>query len=86
MLSAAYSPDGKSIVTAEVPMAEMLTYGVDLTSMTQGRASFHMEFSHYEEVPRPVQEKWFEAQVALAEDFPDFLTLRAYDVLLARGD
>ena len=38
-------------------MAEMLNYAPALRSMTQGRASFHMEFSHYEEVPRPVQEK-----------------------------
>ena len=38
-------------------MAEMLNYEPALRSMTQGRSSFHMEFSHYEEVPRPVQEK-----------------------------
>jgi elongation factor G len=34
---------GKTVVKAEVPMAEMLTYGADLTSMTQGRGSFNME-------------------------------------------
>jgi elongation factor G len=45
------------VVTAAVPLAEMLTYAPALTAMTQGRASFHMEFSHYEEAPRPVQEK-----------------------------
>ncbi|HLK33913.1 MAG TPA: elongation factor G, partial [Terriglobales bacterium] len=38
---------GKTIVKAQVPMAEMLTYGADLTSMTQGRGSFNMEMSHY---------------------------------------
>jgi elongation factor G len=48
---------GKTIVKAEVPMAEMLTYGADLTSMTQGRGSFNMEMSHYDFVPAVNQEK-----------------------------
>jgi elongation factor G len=39
------------IVRAQVPMAEMLNYQNDLTSMTQGRASFSMEFDHYDFVP-----------------------------------
>jgi elongation factor G len=39
------------IIRAQVPMAEMLTYQSDLTSMTQGRASFSMEFDHYDYVP-----------------------------------
>ena len=38
-------------IRAQVPMAEMLTYQNDLISMTQGRASFHMEFDHYDFVP-----------------------------------
>jgi elongation factor G len=38
-------------------MSEMLTYGSTLRSITQGRGSFHMEFSHYEEVPRNLQDK-----------------------------
>jgi elongation factor G len=42
---------------ARVPLAEMLTYGSTLRSITQGRGSFHMQFSHYEEVPRNLQEK-----------------------------
>lgn len=42
---------------ARVPLAEMLTYGSTLRSITQGRGSFHMEYSHYEEVPRNLQEK-----------------------------
>jgi elongation factor G len=46
-----------TIVKAEVPMAEMLTYGADLTSMTQGRGSFAMEMSHYDIVPALQQEK-----------------------------
>ncbi len=44
-------------VKARVPMSEMLTYGSTLRSITQGRGSFHMEFNHYEEVPRNLQEK-----------------------------
>jgi len=48
---------GKTIIKAEVPMAEMLTYGVDLTSMTQGRGSFNMEMDHYDVVPAQLQEK-----------------------------
>src|SRR5437588_3945936 len=48
---------GNTIVKAEVPMAEMLTYGVDLTAMTQGRGSFHMEMAHYDVVPGTIQEK-----------------------------
>jgi elongation factor G len=48
---------GKTIVKAEVPMAEMLTYGADLTSMTQGRGSFNMETSHYDFVPAANAEK-----------------------------
>jgi elongation factor G len=48
---------GNTIVKAEVPMSEMLTYGVDLTSMTQGRGSFNMEMHHYDVVPAQQQEK-----------------------------
>jgi elongation factor G len=48
---------GNTIVKAEVPMAEMLTYGADLTSMTQGRGSFSMEMHHYDTVPQQLQDK-----------------------------
>jgi elongation factor G len=51
---------GNTVVKAEVPMAEMLTYGVDLTSMTQGRGSFNMEMHHYDTVPGVLQEKIIE--------------------------
>ncbi len=51
---------GNTIVKAEVPMAEMLTYGADLTSMTQGRGSFSMEMRHYDVVPQQLQEKIIE--------------------------
>jgi elongation factor G len=48
---------GKTIVKAEVPMAEMLTYGAELTSMTQGRGTYTMEMDHYDYVPALQQEK-----------------------------
>jgi elongation factor G len=46
-----------TVVNAEVPMAEMLTYGTQLTSMTQGKGSYHMEVDHYDIVPQQVAEK-----------------------------
>jgi len=50
--------DGKhQIIKAEVPMAEVLRYSFDLTSMTGGRGSFKMKQSHYEEVPAQLAEK-----------------------------
>jgi elongation factor G len=45
------------VVKALVPFAEMLSYATDLTSMTQGRASYAMEFSHYDFVPNEISEK-----------------------------
>ena len=48
---------GTQIIKAQVPMAEMLNYMNDLTSMTQGRASFSMEFDHYDFVPALQAEK-----------------------------
>ena len=48
---------GMTVVKAQVPMAEMLTYERQLTSMTGGRGSYHMEYSHYEEVPSHIQSK-----------------------------
>jgi elongation factor G len=46
-----------TIIRAEVPMAEILTYGTALTSMTQGRGSFRMEMDHYDIVPQMIAEK-----------------------------
>ena len=40
-----------TVIRAQVPMSEMLTYEQHLTSATGGRGSYHMEYSHYEEVP-----------------------------------
>jgi elongation factor G len=48
---------GTQIIKAQVPMSEMLNYQNDLISMTQGRANFTMEFSHYDFVPQPQAEK-----------------------------
>jgi elongation factor G len=48
---------GRQIVTANVPMAEILRYATDLTSMTGGRGQFSMELAHYEEVPAQIAEK-----------------------------
>jgi elongation factor G len=51
-------PKGHStIVKAQVPLAEMLTYASDLTSMTQGRGSYSMDFSHYDVVPQQIADK-----------------------------
>lgn len=59
---------GSTIIRAEVPMAEMLTYGVELTSMTQGRGSFTMEMNHYDVVPAQLQEKIVEKARAARGD------------------
>ena len=48
---------GMQSIHAQVPMSEMLNYQNDLISKTQGRASFHMEFDHYDYVPAPQAEK-----------------------------
>jgi elongation factor G len=48
---------GTSVIRAEVPMAEMLTYGATLTALTQGRGTYHMEMAHYDMVPGAVAEK-----------------------------
>jgi elongation factor G len=46
-----------TVIRAQVPMAEMLTYEQHLTSATGGRGSYHMEFGHYDEVPQHLQAK-----------------------------
>jgi elongation factor G len=48
------------VIKAEVPMAEMVTYAPVLTSMTGGRGVYHMEFSHYDEVPAHIAQKIIE--------------------------
>lgn len=51
------SKSGSTIIKAQAPLAEMLTYASDLTSMTQGRGTYSMEYSHYDVVPPPISEK-----------------------------
>ena len=53
-----------TIIKAQVPMAEMLTYEQHLTSATGGRGSYHMEFDHYEEVPSHLHAKIIAASKA----------------------
>lgn len=48
------------VIDAFVPLAEMFGYTTILRSITEGRASFTMEFDHYQEVPRNIQEKIIE--------------------------
>jgi len=49
--------DGINVIEAQAPYAELLRYAIDLRSMTQGRASFAMEFDHYDEVPAHLNQK-----------------------------
>ncbi len=51
---------GNKIVNAFVPLSEMFGYSTDLRSMTQGRATYAMEFDHYEEVPQNVAKEIIE--------------------------
>jgi elongation factor G len=51
------SKAGNQVIKAQVPMSEMLSYAPTLTSMTQGRGDYTMEFSHYEVVPNQIAEK-----------------------------
>lgn len=55
---------GNQIIKAQVPMAEMLTYAPVLTSATQGRGSYSMEFSHYDIVPAQISQKIIDAAKA----------------------
>ena len=52
------NPEGDyNVVEAQVPQAEILRYAIDLKSITQGRGSFTVKFSHYEEVPAHISQK-----------------------------
>jgi elongation factor G len=48
---------GSTIIQCKVPLSEMFGYSTDLRSMTQGRATYSMHFSHYEEAPKAVSEE-----------------------------
>ncbi len=59
---------GSTVIKAQAPLAEMLTYASDLTSMTQGRGTYSMEFSHYDIVPQPIADKIVAAHRPAAEE------------------
>jgi len=59
---------GSTAIKAQVPLAEMLSYASDLTSMTQGRGTYSMEYSHYEIVPQPIADKIVAAHKPSAEE------------------
>jgi elongation factor G len=48
---------GVNLIEAQVPLAEVLRYSIDLRSITQGRGSYSIDFSHYEEVPAHIAQK-----------------------------
>jgi elongation factor G len=48
---------GSTIIQCKVPLSEMFGYSTDLRSMTQGRATYSMHFSHYEEAPKAISEE-----------------------------
>jgi len=54
---------GIKVVRAMVPLAEMFGYSTDVRSVTQGRASYSMEFDHYENVPRALQERLIDPHI-----------------------
>jgi elongation factor G len=54
----------QQVIKAEVPLSEMLSYDAELTSMTGGRGSYHMEMDHYDEVPGHLQDKIVQAAKA----------------------
>jgi len=60
--------DGLQEIEAEVPMAEMASYAIDLRSMSQGRGSFVLKFERYEDSPPMVQAKVIEDAKATMED------------------
>jgi elongation factor G len=52
------TPEGNmNIIEAQVPLSEIQRYAIDLKSMTQGRATYTMEFDHNEEVPAQITQK-----------------------------
>ncbi len=52
------NPEGSTnVIEAQVPLAEIQRYSIDLKSMTQGRATYTIEFDHYEEVPANITQK-----------------------------
>ena len=59
---------GEQVIEAEVPMAEMTSYAIDLRAMTQSRGSYVFHFVRYEDCPPAAQEKAIAAAKAMAEE------------------
>ncbi len=59
---------GISVVKANVPLAEMLRYSIDLRAMTSGKATFEMKFSHYDPISGKIAEKVIEERKKMLED------------------
>ena len=62
------SGDGEQVLEAEVPMAEMTSYAIDLRAMTQSRGSYTFHFIRYEDCPPAAQQKAIEATKAMQEE------------------
>jgi elongation factor G len=59
---------GEQTIKVQAPLSELFTYSIELRSMTQGRGTFKMEFSHYEEVPFQESEKIIAAAKTAKEE------------------
>jgi len=57
-----------TVIKAQVPMGEMLEFATALTSLTQGRGSYHMEFSHYDFVPPELEQKIIQQAKAVRKE------------------
>lgn len=60
-----------SIIKATIPLQELQTYSADLNSMTGGRGTFEIEFSHYEEVPGDLQQRIIDARKGILKEDED---------------
>ena len=67
IMTMAPDAEGNQVVDAEVPMSEMMSYAIDLRSMTQGRGSFTFNFVRYEEAPMATQQEIIAAAKAAEE-------------------
>ena len=65
------TPDGETLLDAEVPMAEMLKYATELRSMTKGRGSYVIDFDRYEPAPQAVTDKVVAANAANKKEEDD---------------
>ena len=57
MIQGMEARNGAQVIKAHVPLSEMFGYATDLRSNTQGRATYSMQFDHYEKVPQAISEK-----------------------------